>query len=171
MAGWPVALALSDLDEIVEKEPNNEPAKATRVPVPGAVTGRIQERNDIDTYVFKATKGQRLIIDAQTYELYSPAEVYMVLKNDKGMDIAKTDPTKTPRIDFNPQADGDVFLHVEHLHHSFYGGPTEAYRIRIVPFANDFSLSAGIDRFDVPQAAWRWRRSTSLRAGYTGRSS
>jgi hypothetical protein len=138
------------------------------VPVPGGVTGRIQERNDIDTYVFKTTKGQRLIIEAQTFELYSPAEVYMVLKNDKGGELAKTDPTKSPRIDFNPQADGDVFLHVEHLHHSYYGGPTETYHIRIVPFANDFSLSAGIDRYDVPQAGVAVVTVNVARAGYNG---
>ncbi len=34
--GWPVNLAVSDLDETLEKEPNNEPAKANRIPVPGA---------------------------------------------------------------------------------------------------------------------------------------
>ncbi len=33
--GWPVLLTVSDLEETLEKEPNNEPAKANRVPVPG----------------------------------------------------------------------------------------------------------------------------------------
>ena len=34
--GWPVMLALSDLDEQLEKEPNDDPGKANRIAVPGA---------------------------------------------------------------------------------------------------------------------------------------
>ena len=104
MYGWPVALALSDFDEFVEQEPNNEPSQATRIHVPCGVTGRFQEKGDVDQFVFSAKKGQRLIIDAQTYELYSPTEVYMVLKDAKGGQLAATNPTMAPRIDFTASA-------------------------------------------------------------------
>src|SRR5439155_1146732 len=69
--GWPVALAVSDLEEAVEQEPNNEPAKANRIAVPGAITGRFQESGDVDYYVFQAQKGQRYAIEAHTHELNS----------------------------------------------------------------------------------------------------
>jgi hypothetical protein len=39
LSGWPVPLVVSDIDEIVEQEPNNEPAKANRLTVPCGVTG------------------------------------------------------------------------------------------------------------------------------------
>ena len=61
LLGWPVALAVSDLDEVVEQEPNNEPAKANRIPVPGAVTGRFQEKGDVDHYLLPLKKGRYLI--------------------------------------------------------------------------------------------------------------
>ena len=86
LAGWPVALAMSDVDEIVETEPNNEPAKATRVPVPGGVTGRIQERSDIDYYVFK-TEGNASSSKRQPSEILTGR--IMILKNDKGMELAR----------------------------------------------------------------------------------
>src|SRR5262249_9123607 len=41
--GWPVALLVSDLDEKVEQEPNDEPAKANRLVVPGGITGRLEK--------------------------------------------------------------------------------------------------------------------------------
>lgn len=149
LSGWPVALAVSDFDELVEQEPNNEPAKANRLPVPGGVTGRFQEKSDLDHYVFTAKKGQRLIIEAQTIELYSPTEVYMVLKDAKGAEVAKTNPAALPRIDFTPPADGDYTLSAEHLH--FWGGPAESYHISITPYEPGFDLTLPIERNEVPQ--------------------
>lgn len=147
--GWPVALDVSDVDEGVEVEPNNEPAKATRVPVPGGITGRFLEKNDIDHYVFAAKKGQRLIIEAQTLEWYSPTEVYMVLKDAKGAQVAATNPASAPRLDFTATADGDFTLSVEHLH--LWGGPSETYHLSIAPYQPGFDLSAQLDRYDAPQ--------------------
>src|SRR2546430_895888 len=82
-SGWPVSLLLSDVDEVMEQEPNNDLAHANRVPVPCGISGRFQEKSDIDCFVFAAKKGQRYLIDAQTQELLSPADVYMVLKDAK----------------------------------------------------------------------------------------
>ncbi|MBY0527503.1 MAG: hypothetical protein K2R98_29170 [Gemmataceae bacterium] len=150
MAGWPVALALSDLDETVEQEPNDEPAKANRVPVPGAVTGRFQVKGDVDHYAIKLPKG-RFIIEAQTLDLYSPTEVYMVLKSDKGADVTKTNPQQAPRIDYNNAADAEFILAVEHLH--YWGGPAESYRITVTPYEPGFDVNLLADRVEVPQGA------------------
>src|SRR5205823_2821706 len=118
--GWPVTLALSDHEELLEQEPNNEPAKANRVPVPGGITGRFLQSDDTDCYIFSAKKGQKLQIAAHTLELYSPTLVYMVLKDAKtGADVAKSNPQAPApadqRIDFTPAADGDYVLEVQHL--------------------------------------------------------
>src|SRR5262249_26090724 len=106
--GWPVALAASDLDELLEQEPNNEPTKANRLPIPSAITGRIQEKGDVDHFVFTAKKGQRLLVEAQTLEYHSPTLLDMVVKDAKGAQLAATNPTlihpADQRIDFTPQA-------------------------------------------------------------------
>jgi hypothetical protein len=147
--GWPVALAVSGFDEVLEQEPNNEPAKANRVPVPGGFTGRFQEKGDVDHVVFAATKGQRLILDFQTQELYSPTEVYAVLKDAKGTQIAATNPMTPPRLDFTAPADGDYVVAVEHLH--YWGGPSETYHLTVTPYEPGFSLAMFLDRYDAPQ--------------------
>jgi hypothetical protein len=148
--GWPVSVALSNTDELLEKEPNNEPAKANRVPVPGAVTGRFLEKGDLDHYVFAGKKGQRLVIEAHTHDLHSPAEVYVVLRDAKGVQLQATNPAAAPRLDFTPPADGDYTLAVEHLH--YWGGPDETYRITIAPHEPSFELSVALDRFSAPRA-------------------
>jgi hypothetical protein len=151
--GWPVELLLSDFDEAVEQEPNNEISKANRVAVPGGITGRFAEKNDLDYFVFTAKKGQRLIVDGITSELHSPSLLYMVLKDAKGAELAKSNPQANPpadqRIDFTPQADGDYCLEVQHL--NYVGGPSESYRISVTPYEPGFELALGIDRFDAAQ--------------------
>ncbi|MFL5340088.1 MAG: hypothetical protein ACJ8F7_08045 [Gemmataceae bacterium] len=146
--GWPVSLLLSDVDEIVEQEPNNDAAHANRVPVPCGISGRFQEKSDLDCYVFVATKGQRYLIDAQTQELLSPADVYMVLKDAKGGELAKSNPTTGAGIDYTAAADGDVTLAVEHL--NYLHGPNEVYHLTIHQPAPSFDLTLGTDRLDVP---------------------
>ncbi len=144
--GWPVSLALSDLDEAMEQEPNNEPAQANRVAVPGAVTGRLQQKGDLDYYVFAAKKGTRYVIDGQTHDLNSPTEIYMTLRNAKNSQIQASDPMKDPRLDFTAPADGDYFVTVEHLH--YWAGPDEVYRLTFAPYQPGFDLLLGLDRYD-----------------------
>jgi hypothetical protein len=149
LPGWPVALAVSDVDEVGEQEPNNDPAHANRIPVPGGVTGRFQEKGDIDHYVFAAKKGQRLIIEATTLELNSPTEVFMTLKDAKGNQVAAMNPMAAPRLDYSPPADGDYTLVVEHLH--YWGGPAESYHITVKPYEPGFALDLRLDRWDAAQ--------------------
>jgi hypothetical protein len=164
--GWPVVLAVSDHEEMVEHEPNNDPAHANRLPVPGGVTGRFLEPGDVDFYVFAAAKGQHLIIDADTLSLNSPTEVYLLLKDSKGNQLAASNPMVGPRIDFTAPADGDYTLGVEHLLYAH--GPSESYRITVLPFAPGFDLTLGIDRFDVAPGSVTAIPVYAQRYGYAG---
>jgi hypothetical protein len=147
--GWPVHLALSDVDELLEKEPNNDPAKATRLPVPGAITARFEQKGDVDSFVFALKKGVRYTLQTQTHELGSPTEVYMTLRDAKGAQLQVSDPAKAARLDFTPPADGDYTLQVEHLH--LWGGPDEVYRLSVTPAEPGFDFTVAIDRFNAPQ--------------------
>jgi hypothetical protein len=148
--GWPVSLAVSDVDEALEQEPNNEAAKANRIAVPGAITARFEQKGDRDAFVFALKKGKRYIIEAQTHELGSPTEVYMTLHDAKGAQLQASNPTTaTARLDFTPPADGDYTLQVEHLH--LWGGPDEVYRINVAPYELGFDLAVALDRFNVAQ--------------------
>jgi hypothetical protein len=148
--GWPVALALSDHDELVEQEPNNETAKANRVPIPGGITGRFQQSDDTDCYVFAAKKGQKLLLDVTTLEWSSPTLAYLVIKNAKGAEIAKSNPQTPPpgdqRLEFTPPEDGDYVLEISHL--NFAGGPNEVYHLSMQP-ADLFEIALSSNRVDV----------------------
>ena len=164
--GWPVALALSNFEEVLEQEPNNEPGQANRIPVPGGVTGRFQQPGDVDHFVFAARKGQRYLVKAHTVELNSPTEVYMVLKDAKGGQVAASNPTVTASLDFTAPADGDYTLAVEHL--LYAGGPSETYRITVEPFEPSFDLALGIEQFDVAAGSSTPIVLYATRNGYAG---
>ncbi|MFZ9861778.1 MAG: PPC domain-containing protein [Gemmataceae bacterium] len=145
--GWPVCLLVTDMEEKFEQEPNNEPAKASKLTIPAALTARLLEKGDADYYSFAAKKDQRIIIESTTLDLFSPTEVYMVLKDAKGAKLMESNPTQAPRLDFKAPADGEYTLFVEHLH--LWGGPTEAYRLTLTDYQPGFDLSIGGTQADV----------------------
>jgi hypothetical protein len=164
--GWPVALALSDHEELLEHEPNHDQARANRIPVPSGVTGRFLTTGAVHHYVFAAKKGQRLLIEGHTQEHGSPTEVYMVLKDAKGAQVGVTNPATAPRIDFTAPADGDYTLAVEHL--LYWSGPAETYRVTVTPYEPGFDLSLGLDRFDVHPGSFVPITIVATRRDYTG---
>jgi hypothetical protein len=170
LSGWPVALSISDHEELVEQEPNNEPAKANRVPVPGGITGRFAQSDDTDCYVFAGKKGQKLLLDVRTLDLASPSLVYLVLKNAKtGAELAKSNPQAAPpadqRMEFTPPEDGDYVLEVQHL--NFAGGPSELYHLSVQPAAT-YELTLSSDRFDLAPGGLVPIGVQANRRGYTG---
>jgi hypothetical protein len=171
LSGWPVALAVTDMDEAVEQEPNNEPSQANRIPVPGGMTGRFQHSDDTDCYLFAARKGQKITIVAQTLEWYSPTLVYMVVKNAKTMaSIAKSNPQSPPpadqRIDFTASEDGDYLLEVQHI--NYVGGPSEAYHVAVSPTLPEYDVSLANDRYDLAPDSFVPLSLQVNRRGYTG---
>lgn len=167
LPGWPVALTVSDLEEQIEQEPNDEPSQANRVPLPGAVSGRLEKKYDRDHFVFAGKKGQRIVIDAVTQEVHSPSVVYLVLRNAQGNQVAASNPTADPaRIDFTLPEDGDYTLAVEHLH--YWGGPDETYRVVLSLYEPDYTLTAQLDRHDVPAGGAVPVHVTATRRDYGG---
>jgi hypothetical protein len=146
VSGWPVPVYASDIDELVEREPNNEPAKANRLPVPSGITARFLDKGDVDHFVFAAKKGAKYAIVAETYEVLSPAEVYLIVKDAKGAELAKSNPANSPaRIDFTAPADGDFVIYAEHLNYAY--GPTEVYHLSVREAGPDFDVQLALDRF------------------------
>ncbi|GBD35697.1 hypothetical protein HRbin36_00811 [bacterium HR36] len=147
--GWPVIVGLSELDETIEQEPNDAPEKAQRITVPGAVHGRFDKPADRDCYRFAVKKGQRLVIEGQSWEYGSPSALYLVLRDTQGKQLANSNPMQDPpRIEYTAPADAELILLVEHLH--YVGGPEETYRV-VFQFAEPtFRVEALQDRVDVP---------------------
>lgn len=167
-AGWPVPVYASDVDELVEQEPNNDPAHANRLPVPCGVTARFVDKGDVDYFVFTAKKGVKYAIVGETYDILSPAEVYLIVKDMKGADLAKSNPQNTPaRIDFTAPADGDFLIYAEHL--NYLSGPTEVYHLSLSEATPDFEVHLQLDRFSLaPGETTMIPVAPAIRRDYTG---
>jgi hypothetical protein len=169
--GWPVALAASVHQELIEREPNDNPAHANPIPVPGGMTGRFAKSNELDHFRFPGKKGQKLLLEAHTLEHGSPTLVYLVVKDGQGKaELAKSNPQLAPpadqRIEFTPPADGEYLALVQHL--NYQGGPTEAYRLTVTPSTPGFDLSLGIERYDAAPGGFVTMPLFVTRRGYTG---
>lgn len=147
--GWPVPVLLTDHPQIVEQEPNDEPAKATKLLVPGGASGRLDRTKDVDHFVIAGKKGQKLTVHAATYEVNSPAEVLVRVLDAKGGQLAASNPGASPnRFEFTPPADGDYVIACESQ--SFVYGPNEIYHLTVTPVAPDFALALAFDRGEAP---------------------
>lgn len=151
-AGWPVPVLVSDFPELVEQEPNNDPAKANKLPVPGGISARFGEKNDLDHFTFTGKKGTKYVILAETYEVNSPAEVLFRVLDAKGAEVAKSNPQQpAARVEFTPAADGEFVIACEHV--NYLAGPSEVYHLTVIPATPDFGVIVGLDRIDVPLGA------------------
>jgi hypothetical protein len=170
LSGWPVPLVVSDVEEIVEKEPNQDASQATRVPVPGGVTGRFLPGDDLDVYRVTAKKGQKLAIEVQTLEWGSPTLVFLVIKDAKGKELAKNNPAAPPpgdqRIELTAADDGDLLIEVAHL--LYQSGPIEAYHLSVRPVMPTFDVVLSADKLEAAQGGIAALPFVVNRKGFTG---
>jgi hypothetical protein len=125
------AFAVGDWPEVVEKEPNDDPAKAQRVTLPAVVNGRVEKPADLDHYVFAAKKGQRVLINCWAWRLDSPLDATLAVYDAAGKQLAYCGDYygKDPFLDFTAPADGD---YVVKLWDFVYGGSGDhVYRLHL----------------------------------------
>ncbi|MFM8536592.1 MAG: hypothetical protein ACKOES_00765 [Planctomycetaceae bacterium] len=126
--------------ETVEAEPNDAPAQATSVSVPGAANGRFDAAKDGDCFRFAAQAGQRLAFRAYSRSLGSPALVKMAVRTADGKTLAESKVTEADEetLVVAIPADGSYVLTAHDLLKR--GGDDMTYRIAI-DAAPPFSLS------------------------------
>jgi hypothetical protein len=109
------------LAEVLEKEPNDEPATAQMIGVNSAVHGTSDGNKD-DLFKFPAKKGQRIVLDCQAGKLDSMLDATMTLAASDGKLLASSRDYngRDPLIDFVAPADGEYFVTVHDL--SYRGG-------------------------------------------------
>ncbi len=128
-----VPVRISNLENIMEIEPNNSVDKATTITLPCAANGIISEDKDIDWFQFNAKKGQ--VFDFQLYgrRLGSPLDSVVILTNNGGGGIIGDD--DAAKVDsyfrWTVPDDGHYRLYVKD--HLDRGGPTYFYRLEITP--------------------------------------
>jgi Bacterial pre-peptidase C-terminal domain len=171
-ASNPVRLAVGDAGELTEVEPNDVPARAQTIPVPGTVAGRIlvpgsvatvastpgssaAAATDTDCFRFRATKGQRLILEVLARRFGSDLDSMLVVTDAKQKEVATNDDgaavagqvTKDSRLDFTAPDTGEFVAQITDLQGR--QGPGYAYLFSIRVPEGDFKLTFTPDRLAV----------------------
>ncbi len=85
-------LVVNDTPELVEVEPNDSPAQAMQIPVPGVVDGRIWSANqassaDVDLFEFEARSSQTLVIETDAARRRSPIDTKIEILYPEGKPV------------------------------------------------------------------------------------
>ncbi len=80
---------VSTTSEANEVEPNDTPATATSIQVPGAVNGRLSSQNDTDLFRFDVKKGQRWVIETMAARRGSPADTKIEVLHVDGRPVER----------------------------------------------------------------------------------
>ena len=166
--GWPVPVRLSDWPELVEQEPNNEPAKANKLPVPAGISAKFDKIGDIDHFAVTCKKGVKYAATVLAFEINSPAEVLIKVLDAKNAEVARSNPTlSSARVEFTPAVDGEYVIACEHL--NYLGGPNEIYHLTVRPVTPDFDIILGLDRGEATAGGGTTIMATVNRLnGYAG---
>jgi hypothetical protein len=143
----PVHLALDDLLEYVELEPNDQPEAALSIEPGSIINGRIDRPGDVDGWTFSARKETPLDLEVRAVTLGSSLHAQLTLLDRDGKEVSKH--TGDGRFSFKPPQDGDYRLRITDRFES-RGGPDFAYRIRVAPPpASSYRLTLGSDAITV----------------------
>jgi hypothetical protein len=142
----PIPFRLIDAGNVIEVEPNDTHANATKAELPLALNGVIDKPGDTDWFRFKAKKGQTYDIHCYARRLGSPLDPVMTLAFAGGGAIAINDDAFGPdsyfRITF-PEDREYVLGITDHLGK---GGPTYFYRV-------EFTLVQPSATVSIPKVA------------------
>lgn len=150
----PLVVALDDLDEKLEQEPNDDAGQAVRVSVPAVLNGRIDKAGDKDRWTCEWKKGEEWMIESQSVRLGSPLDPVIVVTDSQGREVAKSadGPALDPVVRVKAPEDGEYTIVVADRFRS-RGGWENAYRLRVVRSSPSVRLEVLADAFNVDRGA------------------
>ena len=132
---------ISEYDNVLEIEPNNNHAQSSKGVAPGAFNGIISEPGDIDCFRFEAKKGQVFEVELYGRRIRSPLDSVMNISHFSGGGLAGNDDSRGPDSYFRftaPETKEYVITVRDHLKK---GGPDYVYRIELTPVKPGLSLT------------------------------
>jgi hypothetical protein len=147
------SLAVDDLPEVLEQEPNDAAAPAQPLEIPAVLNGRIERPGDVDLWAFRAANEQTLEFDLLAARLGSPLDSVLVLLDAAGKELARADDIGGNQSDsflrHTFKEEGTYTVRVEERLAS-RGGKAFAYRLRVTsPASPDFRLHLPADAVTV----------------------
>ncbi|HEY7157447.1 MAG TPA: PPC domain-containing protein [Gemmataceae bacterium] len=128
----PRAFVAGDLNEALEKEPNNDVEQAQRVELNTTVNGSMANPTDVDYYVFAGKKGQRVVFSCLASTIDSRFHAGLEVYNSKGKQLAagRDYNNNDALTDCTLSEDGDYFVRLFHFTHT-QGTAEHFYRLSI----------------------------------------
>jgi hypothetical protein len=127
----PNPFRLSPLENVLEKEPNNDAQHATPFVAPAALNGVIEQPGDIDCWVFSAKKGQTFDVRVFARQLRTPLDSTLNVSRIKGQYISGNDDSNGPDsyVRFTAPEDDQYVINV--TDQMGRGGPEFVYRVEV----------------------------------------
>ena len=146
-----IPFALGTLPECLDKESNNDLAKAQKVNLPIIVNGRMDQPDDNDVFEVQGKAGETIVAEVQARRLDSPVDSFLKITDASGKVLAFNDDHHDAASGLNTHhadsylmvklpADGKYFVHMSETTRK--GGKEYGYRLRISPPQPDFELRA-----------------------------
>jgi hypothetical protein len=163
----PALLSFATATVVTEREPNNEPGAAQKIPLPCEFVGQFYPAGDRDWLTFEAKKGDVCWIEVFSHRLGLPTAPFVLLqrvdKNDRGeekvsdvRELYASDAniggaefntiTRDPSARFEVKEDGVYRIRVNDLFNRYDSSPRFVYRLSLRKETPDFRLVA------LPQA-------------------
>jgi hypothetical protein len=146
---YPNSFRLTHLGNVIEKEPNDDPAHATSFSLPVALNGVIDKPGDVDHYVFAGKKGMTLDFRLFGRQIRSPIDSVIYLGKKGAGAAVGNDDAAGPDSYFRftcPEDAEYMFWVVDHLGK---GGADYVYRVEVTPVAPSLSLSTNAEQIPL----------------------
>jgi hypothetical protein len=172
-ASNPVPVVATRVPVIEEREPNDAPAEATPLPVPGGANGRVGRPRDLDHYRFKGAKGQPVTLTVYARRFGTPLrsrlDSVLDVVTPAGRVLATNDDAvgKDAALTFAPPADGEYVVRVRDLNNK--GGDAWGYYLEADLARPDFALKADPSKAMVgPGSRMAWFVQVTRLNGFAG---
>jgi hypothetical protein len=134
----PLLVRVDHLPQMVESEPNDNPAQADRVAIPAAVAGVLRP-GDLDHFRVRGRAGRRFTVEVEARRLGTPISPVVTILSPSGRALAQGRASRgiegDCRMSYIFPDDEDTIIRVRD--NLYGGGDAAAYRLRIddAPFA------------------------------------
>ena len=129
----PIPFRVSEFGNVLEVEPNDTHATATKAALPLAFNGVIGKSGDVDCFKFTARKGQTFDVHCWARRLGSPLDPVMTLSYLNGGALVANDDSGGPDSYFRFTAPQDKEYVLSISDHLGKGGPVYFYRVEFTP--------------------------------------
>ena len=141
---------VSDIPEVLEKEPNDTATTAQAVEIPIGITGRINRPGDEDRFAFSAVKGRAYSFKVTSARIGTPLDAWLKIENKDGKQLATNDDSsgfRDSELTWTAPADGTFSCAIGDVSH--HGGEDFIYRLAITEAAPSIAATVSVHSASV----------------------